>query len=163
MTPKSGPGTVLGDLGAPFGVLRAIFKEFLRRLARRWAQDGRSWGQVGSKLRPRWAKIAPSWRSWAQLGRFWEHVGSIFGLFWHMGWIAENLQKCRKGKHSFFRILGCLEGAVTRKSSLGAAPGRSRGTFWRPARDFLKNSAQVGAKMGTRWAKLRPSCDQDGP
>ena len=93
MTPKSGPGMVLGDLGAPFGVLRAIFKEFLRRLARRWAQDGRSWGQVGSKLRPRWAKIAPSWRSWAQLGRFWEHVGSILGVFWHMGWMAENLKK----------------------------------------------------------------------
>ena len=96
MTPKSGPGMVLGDLGAPFGVLRAIFEEFLRRLARRWAQDGRSWGQVGSKLRPRWAKIAPSWRSWAQLGRFWEHVGSILGVFWHMGWIAENLQKLKE-------------------------------------------------------------------
>ena len=93
MTPKACPGMVLGDLGAPFGVRRMIFKEFLRRLARRWAQDGRSWGQVGSKLRPRWAKIAPSWRSWAQLGRFWEHVGSILGVFWHMGWMAENLQK----------------------------------------------------------------------
>ena len=57
MTPKACPGMVLGDLGAPFGVRRVIFKEFLRRLARRWAQDGRSWGQVGSKLRPRWAKI----------------------------------------------------------------------------------------------------------
>ena len=93
MTPKACPGMVLGDLGAPFGVRRVIFKEFLRRLARRWAQDGRSWGKVGSKLRPRWAKIAPSWRSWAQLARFWEHVGSILGVFWHMGWMAENLQK----------------------------------------------------------------------
>ena len=65
VTPKACPGMVLGDLGAPFGVRRVIFKEFLRRLARRWAQDGRSWGKVGSKLRPRWAKIAPSWRSWA--------------------------------------------------------------------------------------------------
>ena len=94
--PKSGPGMVLGDLGAPFGVLRAIFKEFLRSLARRWAQDGRSWGQVGNKLRPRWAKIAPSWRSWAQLGRFWEHVGSILGVFWHMGCMAENLQQLKE-------------------------------------------------------------------
>ena len=89
MTPKSGPGMVLGDLGALFGVLRAIFKEFLRRLARRWAQDGRSWGQVGSKLRPRWAMIAPSWRSWAQLGRFWEHFGTILAH----GLDSRNLQK----------------------------------------------------------------------
>ena len=109
MTPKSGPGMVLGDLGAPFGVLRAIFKEFLRRLARRWAQDGRSWGQVGSKLRPRWAKIAPSWRSWAQLGRFWEHVGSILGVFWHMGWMAENLQK-HKENRGFLVFWGARKG-----------------------------------------------------
>ena len=46
---------------------------------------------------------------------------------------------------------------MTRKSGLGAVPGRSRGTFGRPAHDFLKNSAQVGAKMGARWAKLGPS------
>ena len=93
VTPKACPGMVLGDLGAPFGVRRVIFKEFLRRLARRWAQDGRSWSKAGSKLRPRWAKIAPSWRSWAQLARFREHVGSILGVFWHMGWMAGNLQK----------------------------------------------------------------------
>ena len=30
----------------------------------------------------------------------------------------------------------------------------------RPGRDFLKNSAQVGAKMGARWAKLGPSWQQ---
>ena len=46
---------------------------------------------------------------------------------------------------------------MTRKSGLGAVPGRSRGTFGWPAHDFLKNSAQVGAKMGARWAKLGPS------
>ena len=107
VTPKACPGMVLGDLGAPFGVRRAIFNEFLRRLARRWAQDGRSWGQVGSKLRPRWAKIAPSWRYWAQLGRFWEHVGSILGVFWYMGWTAENLQKPEE--NMCLGILGCLE------------------------------------------------------
>ena len=49
---------------------------------------------------------------------------------------------------------------MTRKSSLGALPGRSRGTFWRSARDSLKNSPQVGAKMGARWAKLGPSWQQ---
>ena len=51
---------------------------------------------------------------------------------------------------------------MTRKSSLGALPGRSRGTFWRSARDSLKNSPQVGAKMGARWAKLGPSWQQVG-
>ena len=127
-------------------------------LARRWAQDGRSWGQVGNELRPRWAKIAPGWRSWAQLRSFWEHVGSILGLFWHMGWIAENLQKLKKTL--VFSILGCLEGAATRKFILGAVPRRSRGTFWCPARDFLKKSAQVGAKMGARRPKLGPSWQQ---
>ena len=34
------------------------------------------------------------------------------------------------------------------------------GTFWRPARDSLKVSVQVGAKMGARWPKLRPSWQQ---
>ena len=48
MTPKACPGMVLGDLGAPFGVRRVIFKEFLRRLARRLAQDGRSWAKLGA-------------------------------------------------------------------------------------------------------------------
>ena len=59
------------------------------KMGARWAKLGPSWQQVATS----WAMIAPSWRSWAQLGRFWEHVGSILGLFWHMGWIAENLQK----------------------------------------------------------------------
>ena len=47
---------------------------------------------------------------------------------------------------------------MTRKSGLGAV--RSWGTFWRGARDFLGISAQVGAKMGARWAKLGPSWQQ---
>ena len=58
-------------------------------------QDGRSWGQVGNKVRPRWAKIAPSWRCRAQLGSFWEHAGSILEQFGHMGWIAENLERLK--------------------------------------------------------------------
>ena len=68
-------------------------------------------------------------------------------------------RKLRKtmGKHDFFGILGCLEGAGDAKIWSWNGPGRSRGTFWRPARDFLKNSVQLGAKMGARWAKLGQS------
>ena len=32
-------------------------------------------GQVGSKLRPRWAMMAPRWPSWAQFGSFWGVLG----------------------------------------------------------------------------------------
>ena len=137
MTPKACPGMVLGDLGAPFGVRRAIFEEFLRRLARMWAQDRRRWGQVGSKLRPRWAKIASSWRSWAQLGRFWEHVGSILGVFWHMGWMAENQQNSKENI-GFFGILGCLKrwlkhffGDVGSKMAFFGHLASTCGTCWR--------------------------------
>ena len=49
---------------------------------------------------------------------------------------------------------------MTRKSGLGAVPGRSRSTFGRPARDFQGLSPQVGAKMGRRWAELEPSWEQ---
>ena len=73
MTPKSGPGMVLGDLGAPFGVLRAIFKEFLRRLARRWAQDGPSWEQVATKMGQDSAKLAILGSTWEVLGACWGH------------------------------------------------------------------------------------------
>ena len=38
--------------------------------------------------------------------------------------------------------------------------GGSRGGSWRPGRDLMEISAQVGAKMGARWAKLGPSWQQ---
>ena len=38
--------------------------------------------------------------------------------------------------------------------------GGSWSGAWRPGRDFLGISAQVGAKMGARWAKLGPSWQQ---
>ena len=74
------------------------------KMGARWAKLGPSWQLVGTS----WVMMAPSWRSWAQLGRFWEHVGSILGLFWHMGWIAENLRK-RLEKICFFWYFGMLE------------------------------------------------------
>ena len=37
---------------------------------------------------------------------------------------------------------------------------RSCGKFWGAADDFLGISAQVGVKMGARWAKLGPSWQQ---
>ena len=38
--------------------------------------------------------------------------------------------------------------------------GGSCSASWRPGRDFLGVSVQVGAKMGARWAKLGPSWQQ---
>ena len=38
--------------------------------------------------------------------------------------------------------------------------GESWSGSWRPGRDFLGISAQVGAKMGARWPKLGPSWQQ---
>ena len=73
--------------------------------------------------------------------------------------MIENLQKPWGNRH-FCGILGCLEGAGDAKSLSWNGPGRSWGTFWRPARDFLGISAQVGAKVGARWAKLGPSWEQ---
>ena len=77
MRPKSGPGMVLGDLGALFGVLRVIFKEFLHRLARRWTQDGPSWEQAATKMGQDSAKLAILGSTWEVLGACWEHFGSI--------------------------------------------------------------------------------------
>ena len=87
------------------------------------------------------------------------HVGSILGLFWHMGCIAENLQK-HKENIGFLVFGGAWEGAVIRKSGTGAVLVDLVAHFWRPARDSLKVSVQVGAKMGARWAKLGPSWQQ---
>ena len=41
--------------------------------------------------------------------------------------------------------------------------GGSWSGSWRPGRDFLGISAQVGAKMGEVGVKLAASCDQEGP
>ena len=79
MTPKSVPGMVLGNLGAPCGVLRAIFKEFLCRLARRWAKLGPSWEQVATKLGQDSAKLAILGSTWEVLGAFWDYCGTWAG------------------------------------------------------------------------------------
>ena len=73
--------------------------------------------------------------------------------------MAENLQELWENNH-FFGILECLEGAGDAKSLSWNGPGRSWGAFWRPARDFRGISAQVGAKVGARWAKLGQSWEQ---
>ena len=73
------------------------------------------------------------------LQAFWEYFGT-----W-AGW-----QKTYKTprKHRFLGILGCLEWGSDSKIWYGRNAGGSCGTFWRPARDSLKVSVQVGAKMG---------------
>ena len=60
---------VLGRLGALFEVSGAIWWRFMAKL------------QVGSKLRPRWAMIAPRWPCWAHFGSFLGGPGSILGHF----------------------------------------------------------------------------------
>ena len=54
----------------PVQVSGAIWWRFLAKLGRRWAQDGRKMGQVGSKLRPRRAMLAPRLGAF---GRSWEY------------------------------------------------------------------------------------------
>ena len=80
------PGTVLEPSGDPLGRLGVsgggflrIWWRFLAKLGRRWAQDGRKMGQVGSKFRPRWAMMAPRSPSWAKFGSFW---GGSWEHFW---------------------------------------------------------------------------------
>ena len=92
-TKTRGKHMLFGLLGCLKRWLKHFFGDVGCQDGQQDGQDGQHEGQDGRKLRPRWAKIAPSWRSWAQLGRFWEHVGSILGVFWHMGWMAGNLQK----------------------------------------------------------------------
>ena len=102
MTPKSGPGMFLGDLGSPFDVLRAIFEEFLRRLARRWAKLGPSWEHVATKMGHDSAKLAILGATWEVLGACWEHFGTILAH----GLDSRKLTKTL-GKHRFVGFLGC--------------------------------------------------------
>ena len=61
----------------------------------------------------------------------------------------------------FFLVFwGAWKGAVIRKSGTGAVLVDLVAHFWRPARDSLKVSVQVGAKMCAREAKLGPSWQQ---
>ena len=101
------------------------------------------------------AKLVISGSTWEFLGTCWEHFGSILAH----GLDSRKLTKT-DGKHRFSVILGCLERGSDSKIWYGRNAGGSCGTFWRPARDSLKVSVQVGAKMGARWAKLGPSWQQ---
>ena len=68
------PGALWRPPGSSWGVwgrFLTIWWRFLAKLGRRWAQDRRKMGQVGSKLRPRWAM--------AMLASVWERNAS--GLF----------------------------------------------------------------------------------
>ena len=64
------------------------------------------------------------------------------------------------GSSQFLWYFGMPGGAGDAKSLSWNGPGRSWGTFWRLARDFGGISAQVGAKVGARWAKLEQSWEQ---
>ena len=138
-----------------------------------WSRLGGSWSgswrpgrdflgisaQVGAKMGARWAKLGPSWQQVApkmghdsakmaifglDLGGF----GSILGLFWHMGCIAENLQKLKENI-IFLVFESAWRGAVTRKSGLEQS-WEILGHLLACCAHLLKVSAQVGAKMGAR-------------
>ena len=70
-------GSVLESLGAPLGIHGAIFKKFLQKLGRRWAQDGRSWRQVAPKMGHDSAKMTM--------------LGSVLGALWGHGNILNYL------------------------------------------------------------------------
>ena len=81
MTPKSGPGMVLGDLGALFGVpardFQGISPQVGAKMGARWAKLGPSWEQVATKMGQDSAKLAILGSTWEVLGACWEHFGSI--------------------------------------------------------------------------------------
>ena len=66
-------GRVLEGLGALLGIHEAIFRKFLPKLGRRWAQDGRSWRQVAPKMGHDSAKMTMLGSVWELLGGSWEH------------------------------------------------------------------------------------------
>ena len=52
------------------------------------------------------------------------------------------------------------EARKNHKTGTWSRLGGSWSGSWRPGCDYLGISAQVGAKMGARWAKLGPSWQQ---
>ena len=86
-------------------------------LARRWAQNGRSssWQEVATKMGQDSAKLAILGSTWEVLGACWEHFGSI---------LAHGLDSRKPtktwGKQCFWVFWGAWNGAVIRKSGMGA-------------------------------------------
>ena len=72
------PWVVLWSLGVLLEISGAIWWRFLAKLGRRWSQDGHKMGQVGSKLRPRWAVLSLA-AFGTVLGAFWVTFLAIFG------------------------------------------------------------------------------------
>ena len=78
------PGAILEPSGDPLGglgVSGGASGGFWRDLVEIFGEDEPKMGQVGSKLRPRWAMIAPRLPCWSEFGSFWEGPGSTFGYF----------------------------------------------------------------------------------
>ena len=131
----------LWDLEAP--------PEILERFLASWARFSRnfcawpSWQQVATKMCQGSGKLAILGSTSEVLGACWEHFGII---------LAHGLDSRKPtktfGKHKVLGNLGWLEWGSDSKIWYGRSAGGSCGTFWRPARDSLKVSVQIGAKMG---------------
>ena len=68
-----------------FGFRVRFFVDFQRcsaKLGSKMEQNGPSWDQVGSKLRPRVAKMLPRWPTWSLFRCLWEDTWSMLVDFW---------------------------------------------------------------------------------
>ena len=69
--------------GASWDLWR-VWARISREVGGGWAQDGRSWGQVGGKSRPRWAMMALRWAMmaprWAMIALRWAMIASRWAM-----------------------------------------------------------------------------------
>ena len=84
----------------------------------RWAKLGPSWEQVATKMGQDSAKLAILGSTWEVLGACWEHFGTVMAHGLYSRKPTKTL-----GKQRFLVFWGAWEGAVTRKSGLGAVLG----------------------------------------
>ena len=70
--------------------------EFSAKLGSKMEKNGPSWGEVGSKLHPRVAKMLPRWPAWSLFrgfGRISVQCWLIFGVVFAAGWeVAQSMK-----------------------------------------------------------------------
>ena len=115
-------------------------------------------GQVGSKLKPRWAMMAPRSSSWFKFGSFCGGRGSIFGHFFRDLWKNGRSVKTSNTLSLFVAFLGLgppLEGP-------GGCLGRVLGVLFEDVGSKVifswiswKMLWHLGAKIAHRSAKMK--------